>query len=652
MSRALLRPYIWLVGAAGAAVIGHSLAQLPYTPHPLEWFLFAALAVATGSFAIRIASIAAAISVSDTFFITSALLFGPAPATVAIAIDSAVVSWRRGHRWERVAFNAVAPAVSIWVAAKCFFLIADVQPLSLASATPIAPLILPLVYLTIIYFALNSGLMAIAVGLEASRSPFEVWRRHFLWLSVGYLAGASVAFCVVVLIDRVGLGAVALILPVLAVFHLTLRATFGRLDDANKYVAKVDRLYLSTIETLAMAIDAKDDVTHNHIRRVQASVMALARALGVTDELELKALEAAALLHDTGKLAVPEHILNKPGGLTAAEFEKMKRHVDIGADILSLVEFPFPIVPIVRAHHESWDGSGYPRGLSGTEIPIGARILSVVDCFDALTSDRPYRRRLTDEAALDILRERRGRAYDPEIVDKFIAIYKTIVVANVDAPEHRHVMQQIRRTNQADESPITSGSASPAAPVAASDDMLAFVSLARIVSGDCTLADVFALSSSLILDIVPGATAAWYVPDPGSDQLVLAGAFGPAAQSLKGLRMDVGYRVTGWVAAHRQMITNSLAALDIGDRAQLLKPALASCLSAPIMMGDTFVGVLTLYSSQPAFDEATGRMVQMVTPHIARAIHATAQSSLAKEPSGPSDKPHISARDLRLVSNR
>jgi putative nucleotidyltransferase with HDIG domain len=651
MGRTWLRPYIWLVGAAGIAVIGHSITVLPYTPHPLEWFLFAALAVATGSFAIQIASIAAAISVSDTFFITSALLFGPAPATVAIAIDSAVVSWRRGHRWERVAFNAVAPAVSIWVAAKCFFLFANVQPLSLASA-PIAPLILPLLCLTIIYFALNSGFMAIAVGLEAGRSPFEVWRRHFLWLSVGYLAGASVAFCVVVLIDQVGLGAVALILPVLAVFHLTLRATFGRLDDANKYVAKVDRLYLSTIETLAMAIDAKDDVTHNHVRRVQASVMALARALGVTNELELKALEAAALLHDTGKLAVPEHILNKPGGLTAPEFEKMKRHVDIGADILSLVEFPFPIVPIVRAHHECWDGSGYPRGLSGNEIPIGARILSVVDCFDALTSDRPYRRRLTDEAAVEILRERRGRMYDPEIVDKFIAIYKTIVVANIDAPEHRQVMQQIRRTQQAIDEPAANEPASGPTP-AASDHMLAFVSLARIVSGDCTRADVFALSSSLILDIVPGATAAWYVPEAGSDQLVLAGAFGPAAHSLRGLRIDVGYRVTGWVAAHRQTITNSPAALDLGDRAQLVKPALATCLSAPIMMGETFVGVLTLYASQPtAFNEATGRMVQMVTPHIARAIHAAAQSSLAKETPGPSDPLQTSARDLRLVSNR
>jgi HD-GYP domain-containing protein (c-di-GMP phosphodiesterase class II) len=144
---------------------------------------------------------------------------------------------------------------------------------------------------------------------------------------------------------------------------------------------------------------------------------------------------------------VPEHILNKPGGLTPAEFEQMKRHVDIGADILSLVDFPFPVVPIVRCHHENWDGTGYPRGVAGEDIPIGARILSVVDCFDALTSDRPYRRALTDQAAIDILLERRGRMYDPRVVDTFIAVYKTIEVPEADRPSSRLHPDRLRAMN-------------------------------------------------------------------------------------------------------------------------------------------------------------------------------------------------------------
>jgi HD-GYP domain-containing protein (c-di-GMP phosphodiesterase class II) len=130
--------------------------------------------------------------------------------------------------------------------------------------------------------------------------------------------------------------------------------------------------------------------------------------MGVDDEKLIQAIEAASLLHDMGKLGVPENILNKPGKLTTAEFEIMKTHSSIGADLLAAIEFPYPVVPIVRHHHENWDGSGYPDGLSGTEIPLGARILSVVDCFDALTSDRPYRKQLSDAEAIRILKDRRG----------------------------------------------------------------------------------------------------------------------------------------------------------------------------------------------------------------------------------------------------
>ena len=225
-----------------------------------------------------------------------------------------------------------------------------------------------------------------------------------------------------------------LIPPLLLVTYLTMRSSFGRLEDSKQHVDKLNRMYLSTVETLATAIDAKDEVTHGHIRRVQWAAVGLAREIGVTDENTLKAIEAGALLHDTGKIAVPEHILNKPGKLTAIEFEKMKLHAPIGAEILSSIDFPYPVVPIVRHHHENWDGTGYPDGLRGADIPIGARILSVVDCFDALTSDRPYRSRMTTEVAVAILLERRGTMYDPAIVDAFVAARERLMPA--EAPMH------------------------------------------------------------------------------------------------------------------------------------------------------------------------------------------------------------------------
>jgi putative nucleotidyltransferase with HDIG domain len=629
------------VFAVGAGAAAHSIYVLTKTPHPLEWAVFLLVAIPTTSFTVKIASVAASISVADSFFITSALLFGPAPATIALVFDSFISSLRRRHSWERIAFNTVAPAFSMWVAGHVFFALAHTRPLAQSADAPIGTIIFPLLCLTIVYFVLNSGLTAVAVGFERRTSAVEIWDRHFRWLALSYLASGSAAFCLVLLIRQISLGAVAVILPLVAVLYVTLRSSFGRLEDAHRHLADMDRLYLSTIETLAMAIDAKDDVTHSHVRRVQSYAIALANALGISDEPTIKAIKAAALLHDTGKLAVPEHILNKPGGLTAAEFEKMKLHVDVGADILSLVDFPYPVVPIVRCHHENWDGTGYPRGVAGEHIPIGARILSVVDCYDALTSDRPYRAALTDDAAIDILRSRRGTMYDPRVVDTFIAIRHDVEVSAATPPEHHQALQQISQSRTAvAELPRPVAAGSPA-----SDEVLAFVSLARVASGEVTTADVLALASSLLRDLVPGATAAWYILEPAHDRLAVVDAVGPAAAAVRGMTIGVGERLTGWVAANRQVMVNSDAALDLGPRAAAATPALASCMSAPLVAGQTLVGVLTLYSPErKAFSDGQGRLIQVITPHLADAIARAARRQ-------PADVVSIQ-RDLKVVSSR
>ena len=203
----------------------------------------------------------------------------------------------------------------------------------------------------------------------------------------------------------------------------------ARVADANHHIGELNQLYLATVQTLAAAIDAKDQVTHGHIKRVQNYARELAVAVGIKNEIQLKAIQAAAVLHDTGKIAIPEAILNKPGPLTTEEFEVMKQHAAMGADIISSVNFPYPVEPIVRYHHENWDGTGYPQGLMGTDIPIGARILSVVDCFDALTSDRPYRRSLSEREAIEILLRRRGNMYDPLVVDTFLKVHRQLTLS-------------------------------------------------------------------------------------------------------------------------------------------------------------------------------------------------------------------------------
>src|SRR5262249_23899301 len=162
----------------------------------------------------------------------------------------------------------------------------------------------------------------------------------------------------------------------------------------------------------AVAINAKDEVPHEHVLRVQIYAAGVARLLGCSDA-EVDALKAGALLHDIGKIAVPDYILNKPGKLTAAEFEKMKIHTVVGAQIMERVNFPYPVVPIVRHHHERWDGRGYPDGKAGDQIPLTARILTVVDCFDAVREDRQYRKGMTRDQACAFLRENAGTQFDP-----------------------------------------------------------------------------------------------------------------------------------------------------------------------------------------------------------------------------------------------
>jgi putative nucleotidyltransferase with HDIG domain len=426
--RPTARAYIALVVVAGVAVIGHSVYQLTVDPIGNKWVFLAVLTVLSGSFNVKVPSINAYISVSEAFVFASILLFGTPAGTATVELECMVILlWMKpeGRTTHRVLFNMAAPAVAIWTAGTSFYLLSGMEPYSRVF-TPLSSLFLPLVIFTALYFLLNSWLVATAVGLENQRSPFQIWSKNFAWLSVNYLSGASVAALIVTYTKEFNLSTLAVILPFLAVSYLTFRTAIGRSEDSYSHLAELNRLYLSTIETLAMAIDAKDQITHGHIRRVQAYAVGLARNIGVSDDKLLKAIEAAALLHDMGKLAVPEHILNKPGKLTPAEFEKMKLHASVGADILSAIDFPYPVVPIVRHHHENWNGTGYPDRIRGTDIPIGARILSVVDCFDALTSDRPYRPRLEDAEALAILVERRGSMYDPLVVDTFIRVHKDI----------------------------------------------------------------------------------------------------------------------------------------------------------------------------------------------------------------------------------
>src|SRR5215471_1000178 len=424
------RVYVAAVVALGGSTVLYSAYQLHARPIGWNWFILALLTLLSGSATVKLASVPATISISETFVFTSVLLFGTAAGTLTVTLDVLAISWwlaRKGHPYYRIAFNVFALPASLWVGAKVFYALSGVQPIALTTdSVQVAGLLGPLIAFTVIYFLLNSWLIAFAIFFETGASAFTIWQKNFAWLSLNYFGGASVAALLVTYTRNLDYTYIAFVVPLLAVLYFTFSMAMGRVEDANTHLSQLNSLYMSTIETLAMAIDAKDQITHGHIRRVQSYAVGLAKELGVDDQAQISAIEAASLLHDMGKLAVPEYILNKPGPLTASEFEKMKMHATVGADILSAIDFPYPVVPIVRHHHENWDGTGYPAALAGTDIPIGARILSVVDCFDALTSDRPYRPRLSDSDALEILNQRRGTMYDPLVVDTFVRVHDRI----------------------------------------------------------------------------------------------------------------------------------------------------------------------------------------------------------------------------------
>lgn len=374
-------------------------------------------------------------------------------------------------------------------------------------------------------------------------------------------------------------------------------------DSVHKRIVILEKAHRETIEALAVAINAKDEVTHEHVLRVQIYAAGVASLLGCS-ELEIEALKSGALLHDIGKIAVPDYILNKPGKLTAAEFEKMKLHTIAGAQILSRVEFPYPIVPVVRHHHERWDGKGYPDGLAGEAIPLTARILSVVDCFDAVREDRQYRKGLTREEAINLIMEGSGTQYDPRVVGTFIAHlpeFEAEIQANRDTPPPSF---GIEPTEQLSESARL---VPPAAGLAEEfksephrvghDEVKALCDLAQVVIGARGQEDVLAAFAGKLESVVPFDTCAITLIAHETGDTFIAYAAGKNAGLLKGKRIAMGEGVTGWVIANRKPFCNTDPKLDFPHNLATHFESYCTLAAFPMIRNKQRFGAVTLYSS-------------------------------------------------------
>jgi len=454
------------------------------------------------------------------------------------------------------------------------------------------------------YFACTTILVAAVISLTEGKSFGKVWRTSYLWAFPYYMLGAATAGLFEVAKRHLGWQTSMLVVPVTYLVYRSYRLYLGRLEAEKKHAEETAALHLRTIESLALAIEAKDHTTHDHLQRVQVYAVEIAKELDLSDT-ELQAVRAAALLHDIGKIAVPEHIICKPGKLSPEEFEKMKVHPVVGAEILARAQFPYPVVPIVRSHHERWDGSGYPDGLMGAEIPIGARILSAVDCLDALASDRQYRRALPLGKAMEMVAEQSGRSFDPRVVEVLQRRYVELEqLARGSQAEAFSLSTDIKIERGAapaagfeESSDSRSKSDAPAAATAATSwgDL---IDVLENLAGVLSRREVLAVFAGRLQELIPSDSMAFYVR--ADDTLLPEYACGSHAEALTSLKVPVGGGLSGWVAANGKPLLNGNPAVDAADLA-----GLKSALAIPIEGQNDIAGVLTLFSTRAdAFSSA------------------------------------------------
>lgn len=440
------------------------------------------------------------------------------------------------------------------------------------------------------------------------------------------------------------------LLPYLFLVPVTILATYliyrngsARLRVKSDEISALGNLHLATAEALATAIDAKDQTSHCHVRRVQIYAAGMGEVFGLSAN-EIAALKAGALLHDVGKLAVPPHILNKPGPLTPAEFEKMKIHTVVGAQILGRVDFPYPVLPIIRHHHEQWDGRGYPDRLHGEQIPITARIISVVDCFDSVREDRPFRRGMTLDEATALLLRGSGIHFDPKVVDQFLK----------HLPRFEAKIAALGLQHQA-----TTNSTEP--PLQLSDmdliqtrergsfiaydqikkahrEVYALYEIARTFGTSLNIEHTLEILVDKVAHVVPFDTCVVYFYDEMKGFATARHVVGKNAQKLAARNIVPGEGVTGFALANRSPVNQlhpSLDFVDINPEAGIKYRSMASL---PLFKDDVLLGALSVYSTEiEQYTDDHMRLLETVTRLASDALanamqHAEAESNALTDP--------------------
>jgi diguanylate cyclase (GGDEF)-like protein/putative nucleotidyltransferase with HDIG domain len=618
------RLYVAAVTLAGAVVLALGLRHLDLLNQPELFVALAALASITAALDLTLPFTASGSAMSVAYAVNFAalLLIGPQKAMIVAAASSLAACRFNKKETQSVRNTLFSIAAMVLTVQSAGLALAWVG--APGASLTMATLGKPLLATATVYSLVSTGLVSTALAMSSNTSIATTWKAGVINCAPGSFVGACTAAIASALVTKTGYWIMPLGFAPIYLTYRTYKVYRGRIEDEQRHVQQTSDLHLATIEALARAIDAKDQNTQTHIRRVQTYAARMARAVGLSPS-EIQCVKTAALLHDIGKLAVPEHILSKPGPLTQEEFQKIRIHPEVGAEIIAAVPFPYPVAPIILSHHERWDGKGYPQGLKGEQIPIGARILTIVDYYDAITTERPYHKALPQDSAVGLLRHESGLALDPTLVRVFTELLPTLVAE--DDAETEALQAMNAKTAEGHAAPAE-GTASIAASNSAFEnialahrEIYALYEIAQSMGTSLGVADTMALISSKLINIIPWSGSALFLTN-GSDSLKCRFASGTDASQLLNVTVKFGEGLAGWVAKNRRTLVNADPRVTF-ELAGLPEPRLRSALVCPLYVNDTtFIGCLALYHLEPnRYTDDHRRLLERIAEQAGPVIH-------------------------------
>jgi diguanylate cyclase (GGDEF)-like protein len=614
------RMYVLAVVAAGAAIAAIALSDLRIArPGPFAALLV--LSVLASIFKIQVpmpAALAAQpLTMSLAFaanFAALLLLDGRSAMLVAIVAAWSQTTFnvfRARNPWHRTVFNMAALALTMATTelvldgvaghSAPFDLRGDAVALGCAAVT---------------YYVTNSGLVAGAVAAASGRSFLPLWMHHLLSGWIGHLFGAAAAGLAVVMVDRSGYWIAPLVALSIGLGYRAYRAYIRRVDQQQIAVQRLSDLHLATVEALALAIDAADQGSRTHLRRLQRHATLLARASGLGDD-DIQAVATAAMLHDIGMLAVPQHILAKREELTDDERRKLWLHPQVGADIIHAVPFPAPVAPLILSHHERWDGGGYPAGLAGPDIPLGARIIALVDCFDGLVREAGA----TPESALARLAEDAGRGLDPSLVAAFQRLRTEVLAIEAElSPPAAAADVEVRELAERAASP------NAVAHIAhAQREVYGLYDLSQALGATLTVTDAMQQLRQRLGGLLPFSTCALFLQDTQSGRTTCRWMGGrEAADAAPSIANEFMEGPVAWVLEHGRSLVTALPASSPVRRADGLParaPGVVEVLICPLRVDDCTYGALAAYhEKRGTFADDQRRIFERVAEIVSSAI--------------------------------